>query len=198
MEKQQPVQIVFGIPPDYRHAAAVICFDAFQNKFEPIMRSRQKGIEAIEKDMRIEGALAAFHDNQLVGFAGIHFEDRPFLDFRFDTFKSVFGVPKGLVKLLVLSPYHHTIKDGELYLEVLAVREDFRGKGIGSRLLEEVEKFALEEKFENVVLEVIDANSNAKRLYERAGYSVRKITRYPFLKYLFGFTASIEMQKKIM
>lgn len=52
----------------------------------------------------------------------------------------------------------------------LAVRKDFRGKGIGSQLLNAVEDFARSRGCSKVTLEVRDANPLAERLYRRRGY----------------------------
>ncbi len=57
------------------------------------------------------------------------------------------------------------------YLRILAVREDFRSSGIGSQLMEAFELKAFSE-VSNVYLCVSSFNGNARRFYERRGYSV--------------------------
>lgn len=52
----------------------------------------------------------------------------------------------------------------------LAVLPALRGRGIGSRLLQEVERRAIEAGCCQITLEVHDANAGAKRLYERFGF----------------------------
>ena len=47
---------------------------------------------------------------------------------------------------------------------------DRRGEGIGSRLLDELERRARERGCCKITLEVHDANVDAKRLYERSGF----------------------------
>ena len=55
------------------------------------------------------------------------------------------------------------------YLHIIAVKEEYRNKGIGKALLDYSEKIAYEmaDKF---FLVVADYNPDAKRFYERNGY----------------------------
>lgn len=55
-------------------------------------------------------------------------------------------------------------------LHDLAVLPGYRGRGIGSRLLDEVERCARERGACKVTLEVHDTNHGAKRLYEATGF----------------------------
>ncbi|SPH17827.1 hypothetical protein DEA8626_01354 [Defluviimonas aquaemixtae] len=58
---------------------------------------------------------------------------------------------------------------GTFYVNVLATRPEFQGRGIGSRLLAFAEHQAGPQ---GMSLIVSDANAGARRLYERAGYRV--------------------------
>ena len=58
----------------------------------------------------------------------------------------------------------------------IASRAEARGKGVGSALLEAVEKLAEKRRCTSVRLEVRTDNDDAMRLYERLGY--RRIGRY--------------------
>jgi ribosomal protein S18 acetylase RimI-like enzyme len=57
------------------------------------------------------------------------------------------------------------------YVNVLAVYPEYRGRGIGSRLLDVAEQLALQADKGGLSIIVSDANSDAQRLYERKGYS---------------------------
>ena len=52
----------------------------------------------------------------------------------------------------------------------LAVRADARGRGLGTRLLEDVERRARERDCCKITLEVNDVNDGAKRLYASFGF----------------------------
>jgi len=50
------------------------------------------------------------------------------------------------------------------------VRRDFRGKGVGSLLLKEIESFAIKHHFNKIVLFTFPFNNLGQRLYRKNGY----------------------------
>jgi ribosomal protein S18 acetylase RimI-like enzyme len=78
------------------------------------------------------------------------------------------------------------------YIHIIAVKKDFRGKGIGKLLLQCAEKQCFEES-SKLFLVVADFNLNAKRLYERIGYS--EVGEIPSL-YRSGITEYLMMKLK--
>lgn len=62
---------------------------------------------------------------------------------------------------------------GTWYVNVLAVRPQFRGHGLGSKLLSLAEETARSLGKRGLSVIVSDANLGARRLYERCGYSKR-------------------------
>ena len=61
------------------------------------------------------------------------------------------------------------------YIESIAVKEDYRGLGLGSRLLREVEKALAERGVSEVYLSVKDWNTNAVNFYLKHGYQVKGV-----------------------
>ncbi len=59
---------------------------------------------------------------------------------------------------------------GTWYINAVAAYPDFRGRGIGGRLLAAAEDFARQTDSRGLSLIVSDGNSGAVRLYERLGY----------------------------
>ncbi len=70
----------------------------------------------------------------------------------------------------VLRPYAELEEDGSLYIAGLATYEGFRGQGIGTQLMERTEQRAREEGRPSLSLIVFEANTGAKRLYDRLGF----------------------------
>lgn len=60
---------------------------------------------------------------------------------------------------------------------VIALRAEYRGRGIGSKLMEEAENFAKRHGKYRVELEVFAKNTNAVRLYEQRGYIVEGVKK---------------------
>ena len=59
---------------------------------------------------------------------------------------------------------------GTWYVNVLAVRPQFRGLGLGTRLLEFADETGRAHGKRGMSVIVSDANPGARRLYERCGY----------------------------
>lgn len=74
----------------------------------------------------------------------------------------------------------------------IAVGEKYRGKGIGTKLLEAAEKYALDTGLNVIQLEV-RCNSRAVELYQRRGYSVKKIK----IRYYSDGENAYSMEKRI-
>ncbi|GFZ29807.1 hypothetical protein CSC2_03330 [Clostridium zeae] len=55
------------------------------------------------------------------------------------------------------------------YLHIIAVKQEFRGKGIGRKLIEQFEENTFN-KDSMIFLMVADFNKDAKKLYEKIGY----------------------------
>ena len=70
----------------------------------------------------------------------------------------------------VLKPYMELEQYDSLYVCAMAMFPEYRGKGIGTKLLEIAEKQANDEGFKQLSLIVFEQNEGAKRLYERLGY----------------------------
>lgn len=69
---------------------------------------------------------------------------------------------------------------GTWYLNVLATYPEFRGQGLGTRLLAVAEQLAAAAGAKGLSLIVFDSNIDARRLYERLGY--REVGQRPIVK----------------
>lgn len=67
---------------------------------------------------------------------------------------------------------YSTWKGKTVHLEDLIVREEFRGKGLGSALYTEVIKFAAEQKVKRTEWVVLNWNKGAADFYRRSGADV--------------------------
>jgi ribosomal protein S18 acetylase RimI-like enzyme len=71
----------------------------------------------------------------------------------------------------------------DFYIDTLCVDDRFRGYGIGTILIKEAEKMALQKGYTRVSLNVAQDNPIARKLYQRMGYSKEKviqINKHPY------------------
>jgi len=70
----------------------------------------------------------------------------------------------------VLAPYMKLEQPNSYYICAMALFPEYRGKGIGTRLLEIAEEQAKDNNLIQLSLIVFEQNEGAKKLYERHGY----------------------------
>ena len=82
----------------------------------------------------------------------------------------------------------------EMFVEVMAVTTEMRGKGIGSSLFRFIIDFGRSSGYDLIRVFVIDANTKAKRFLERIGFRKVKVHRifFPWNR-IFGCNATNEM-----
>ena len=64
------------------------------------------------------------------------------------------------------------IPDGDFYLQAIAVEKGFDGKGVGSMLLDAIDKQAITNGSARLALDVSAKNERARRLYEKRGMAI--------------------------
>ncbi|MBE3092897.1 MAG: GNAT family N-acetyltransferase [Actinobacteria bacterium] len=69
--------------------------------------------------------------------------------------------------------YQTSIENGDYYLKEIHISDKFKGKGIGSKLLDIIHSEAKQGGYKKVLLQVFKDNP-AKRLYTRLGYRITK------------------------
>jgi len=86
----------------------------------------------------------------------------------------------------VLRPYSELEEDDSYYVCGVAVKDAWRGRGIGSQLMEQVEADCRDKGFDKLSLLVFDQNRGARSLYDRLGYKVadrRTVVPHPLIHY---------------
>ena len=75
--------------------------------------------------------------------------------------------------LYLFEPFEHMHAEGTYYIMAVAVYAEFRGSGIGTRLMAEAEAAAKANGFKETSLNVFSENQGAVRLYKSLGYEER-------------------------
>jgi ribosomal protein S18 acetylase RimI-like enzyme len=89
-------------------------------------------------------------------------------------------IPTDLPLMFVAMQELENLAPRTWYVNVLAVYPEFRGRGLGSRLLATAERIAADLDLSGLSIIVSDANAGARRLYERFGY--REAATRPMVK----------------
>jgi ribosomal protein S18 acetylase RimI-like enzyme len=94
-----------------------------------------------------------------------------------------------------MNRYYPEPRDDEYFVSNIAVFEEYRGKGLGFKLLKKAEEMALENGLNKLSLNVEIENAHAKRFYEIFGFKEDKKRLMPkkYEKYnLFGFSRMVK------
>lgn len=93
---------------------------------------------------------------------------------------NLFDVLKLMVMDLIGRLFLAHLSPDDYYLACVAVDENFRGKGMGTFILENSLKLAKRRGLKRIVLDVDMDNQGALRLYERFGFKVFGKKSYPW------------------
>ena len=183
-----------GLPENYRPSAAYLYNEAFSQKFAVAVRSDKERISLLENCLVPEYAIIALSNNKLIGITGFHTPKGSLTGgITYSDLVSQLGIFKGNWAALIFSLYERKPAPGELLMDGIAVHSEFRGKGVGSKLLDEIVKYARENKYDKIRLDVININPRAKQLYERKGFEAIKTQNFPYLRKVLGFSSSTTM-----
>jgi len=188
------LQIRFGVPVNQRCRVAEIFYEAFEGKTSKIFVEKNKAVTFVSTYLRDDRTLVAFKDGVAVGFAGLQYGGKSFIDATLQQTVKIFGLGTLRVALFGGIFLFNRVRQNEIHLEAIAVSASEQGKGVGSKLLQATIDHALSNGFSQIKLEVIETNQNARRLYEKTGFKKFKIQRipYPFSR-LLGFGSVTEM-----
>jgi ribosomal protein S18 acetylase RimI-like enzyme len=182
-----------------RSGLAALLYEGYARKAAALRVDRETALVILGEAFDLDRCLIAFCDGHPAGVVGLVEGRARALDFPFALLRGHFGLVRSALYVLLLGirklsrpPAH------ELVFEALAVSPPDRSRGIGTRLVEEVEAYARERGYRSVGLEVTDTNAPAIRLYRRLGYSVVRTRRYPFVDSRAGFAGNHYMRKSIV
>jgi len=192
------IEYLLGTPEEKRDEAAVLYESAFGQKFSMVIASQADRVKLISNSFLLQHSIAAISDGQLVGIAGFQTESGALTGgMNYRQLISQLGFFRGNRAAILFSLYERKPVPGELLMDGIAVAPKIRGKGIGTRLLEELVTYAKREKFDQIRLDVIDTNPQARKLYERNGFVETKTEHFGYLRWLLGFGASTTMVYKL-
>lgn len=200
---QTTVELVHGIPEAMRASAAALYDDAFGSKFAVAIPSGEERAALLADSLNLKFAFGAMANGRLangrlVGLAGYKTRDGSFTDgMTYNALLKHAGPLRGTWAALVFSLYERSLTPGQLLMDGIVVDASMRGHGIGTRLLNELTTFARSSGYGTVRLDVIDTNPNARRMYERNGFTATGTERFGYLRWLLGFGASTTLVREV-
>jgi ribosomal protein S18 acetylase RimI-like enzyme len=156
-------------------------------------------VELLPNDLNPDRVIVAIVGDQLAGFAGLAYGGQNFMTFKRRDFDARFGRFGGAVRYFLYAAFSQSRLGRDLVVDGLGVTQSLRRRGIGAELLRAVCDYAKANGFGAVRLEVADTNHQARRLYERAGFSVVRTRTNPgYMRIDPNHHADIEMCREIM
>jgi len=187
-----------GWANNLRQEVTAIYDEAFGQKMFLAVPSHKERQTLLAQSFKPEYSFVALYDNKVVGVAGFKTNEGAFTDGinYADLIKSL-GMLAGNWAALIFTLYERELSHGELILDGIAVHPEYRGKGVGTALLENIVSFATKSNYKTVRLDVIDSNIKARKLYEREGFKHVNTEHFPYLRWLLGFGSSTTLVRDI-
>jgi len=188
-----------GISERHLKAAAKLHFEAFSGKIGGILGRDGRGVSFFADVIDPEFGICALSKDseQLLGIAGFKTADGALIGGDLADLREHYGLIGGLWRGLLLAPLGRPVEADVLLMDGVAVVPQMRGHGVGSALLDAIEREAAGQGKASIRLDVIDTNPRAKSLYERKGFTATGTQSTGPLRHLFGFNSATTMLKPV-
>ena len=164
------VQVVEGLEARHVDDALRVVHDAFAEKFRIGFRHADDLIRLFRDSVDTTSCLSALVDGQFAGLLTIRTDGQEFYHLNVGALFTRFSPLRALRMLLNLLLLADELKGDEFVVETLAVDPAYRGRGVGTALLQKAEARAGAMGKYTMSLGVVGENAGAIRLYERLGY----------------------------
>lgn len=178
------------------HALAVASLyeNAFGHKFKAAIPSKAQRIHLLAESFNPDFSFVVIANGKIVGIAGYQTAEGSLTGgITLRRLWRVLGVWRGTWAAVVLSLFERKPDPKELIMDGIVVDPACRGLGLGSKLLSHIIAYASENQYQKVRLDVIDSNPRARKLYDEKGFLPVRTDRFPYLKWLVGFSGSTTM-----
>ena len=192
-----PIEISEGIADERLDDALRIAYDAFAAKFRIGFRDADDLIRLFRDSVNASACLSAVVDGRLAGILLLHTTEREFFRLRVCALFTRFTPVRAFRMLFNLLLLHEGAKPGVFTVDALAARSSFRGRGVGTTLLERAEELARSQGKATMALGVLGDNDGAIRLYERRGYRTTRVHRGFLVRLATGSPEMRRMEKSI-
>ena len=133
--------------------------------YDKFFDSKEKAIAAIEKTLKKDECTRVIYDDEnIIGMIMTYTHEKKPKTY----FKSLKLLFIDIMDYFVICD----IKKDDIYIAEIAVDENQRSKGYGTKVIEDVIDYAEKNGYKRVILDADFRNPKAKALYERLGFKV--------------------------
>ena len=164
------VKIVEGLDEQHVDEALRVLYDAFAEKFRIGFRDADDLRRLFRDSVDRTSCCSALVDGQFAGLLTIRTNGQEFYRLNMGALFTRFSLLRAIRMLLNLLLLADGTKADEFVVDSLAVDPAYRGRGVGTALLQKAEERAAAMDKRTMSLGVVGENAGAIRLYERVGY----------------------------
>ncbi len=178
----------------YRKEVTEVFVDAYYDSLTFLSKDKSKLNKALEHMFVADVFFVALDQEKVVGILACSNNRNRALQLCKKELVNFFGVVKGTVAYYSMKKIFHkplNYSDHMTYIECVATSPLARGKGVATQLMEYVYH---QLPYTEYILEVVNSNENAIRLYEKLGYVEFKRKKAKFPK-IMGFEYAAYMKK---
>lgn len=186
-----------GFAESERAVLGNLYWTAFASKLSVAFRTAAVGRRAVTDALRPDRTLVARVDGRPVGVCGYHEDGRGALDLTWRGLRAHLSRTSSAWALVTLAPLDPRPQPDVLVLDGICVDEQWRGRGVGSALLEASFDHAKRTGAQAVQLSVVGTNPRAAALYRRLGFAPVDRGRLGVLRLLYGFDDYATMQRAV-
>lgn len=163
-------------------------------------KNEKKIFDYLFKNLNYPNIICAVNEGKIAGVLGFKNINKSLINYDKSNFIELFGYFSGYYKYLknrLTGFFESTPKKDEVVIEMIAVSSEFRSKGTGTFLINQIFDIGKKENKSKILLKVVNTNPRAKSLYEKLGFQVKKKIYFCFFTYSSGFTSVEYMFKEI-
>lgn len=192
------IRSLAGLPGSDQAEAARLYWAAFRGKLGRLLGPDARALVLLDRAMRADHALVVLApDRRVVAVAGFRSPVGSFLALNGPHLRAVYGVWGGFWRSAALGWLGREVDNARFLVDGLAVAEGWRGRGLGSALIEALADEARARGYARLRLDVADQNDRARALYERLGFDPAGHQRLWLSAPLFGMTGSTVMERAV-
>lgn len=186
------------LPVATGQVAAQLYWLAFRSKLGRLLGPDERALRLLDRVLRADHALVALApDGTVIGVAGFRSPRGGFMVLGADSLADVYGLFGGWWRGWLIGLLSSEVDNQHFLIDGLAVAPVWRGRGVGTALLNALEHEAQRRGYDLLRLDVADDNHRARDLYLRHGFDPMRHDRLWLLAPVFGMRGSTMMVKRV-